>query len=90
MKKTGNRNYTLKADDVFREFPAPKLPSQPRMPKQYRPKIGLIGCGGVTSYHLDAYRAAGGEVAALWRDGGDLRYRFTRHHPGLRGDLRRE
>ena len=43
----------------------PKLPYLPRDPKKYRPKIGLIGCGGITSYHLEAYRSAKYEVAAF-------------------------
>lgn len=36
------------------------------MPKTYRPKIGMIGTGGISASHLDAYRTAGWEVAALW------------------------
>ncbi len=43
----------------------PKLPYLPRDPKKYRPKIGLIGCGGITSYHLQAYRAAEYDLVAL-------------------------
>ena len=45
--------------------PIPKLPYLPRDPAKYRPKIGLIGCGGITEYHLQAYKAAGYEVTAL-------------------------
>lgn len=41
------------------------LPYLPRDPQRYRPKIGLIGCGGITHYHLQAYRAADYEVVAL-------------------------
>lgn len=43
----------------------PSLPYLPRDPHSYRPKIGLIGCGAITSYHLKAYRAAEYEVVAL-------------------------
>ena len=43
----------------------PKLPYLPRDPKKYRPKIGLVGCGGITSYHLQAYRAAEYDIVAL-------------------------
>ena len=43
----------------------PALPYLPRDPQRYRPQIGLIGCGAITSYHLEAYRAAEYEVAAL-------------------------
>jgi predicted dehydrogenase len=48
------------------EITAPDLPYRPPMPKSYRPRIGVIGTGGISSSHLDAYRTAGWEVAALW------------------------
>jgi predicted dehydrogenase len=57
--------YAGKAAE-FVEIPAPELPYKPPMPKVYRPKIGLIGTGGISASHLDAYRTAGWEVAALW------------------------
>lgn len=44
---------------------APKLPYEPQDPKRYWPKIGLIGCGGISEYHLRAYRQAGYHVAAV-------------------------
>ena len=44
---------------------APELPYRPRDPRRYRPGIGLIGCGGITTWHLTAYRKAGYEVVAL-------------------------
>jgi predicted dehydrogenase len=44
---------------------APALPYLPPRPRQYRPRIGLIGCGGISEYHLRAYQALGLEVAAL-------------------------
>jgi predicted dehydrogenase len=44
---------------------APELPYRPRDPRRYRPGIGLIGCGGITSWHLTAYRKAGYKVVAL-------------------------
>jgi predicted dehydrogenase len=59
------RNYALAATTVQRLVSAPQLPFQPPQPKRYAPKIGLIGCGGITASHLDAYRAAGWEVVAL-------------------------
>jgi predicted dehydrogenase len=46
-------------------IPAPKLPYQPVDPPNYSPPIGLIACGNITSYHLEAYKAAGYNVAAL-------------------------
>ena len=45
--------------------PIPALPYLPRDPQRYRPGIGLIGCGGITHYHLEAYRAAKYDVVAL-------------------------
>jgi predicted dehydrogenase len=44
---------------------APTLPYRPRDPKRYQPGIGLIGCGGITKWHLTAYKAAGYRVLAL-------------------------
>ncbi|MBL8583146.1 MAG: Gfo/Idh/MocA family oxidoreductase [Rhizobiaceae bacterium] len=47
------------------EVAAPRLPYQPPMPRTYRPKIALIGAGGISFAHLDAYAKAGLEVAAI-------------------------
>src|SRR5262245_47963349 len=44
---------------------APPLPYRPRDPKRYRPGIALIGCGGITKWHLTAYKAAGYRVLAM-------------------------
>jgi predicted dehydrogenase len=57
--------YALKSA-VLAEIDAPDLPYGPPMPKAYRPRIGVIGTGGISGSHLDAYRTAGWEVAALW------------------------
>lgn len=65
MKKPAKTNYDLKAEAPPREFPAPRLPYQPPKPLRYRPRIGMIGCGGITPAHLDAYRGAGWDVVAL-------------------------
>ena len=46
------RNYALSAGAPPREFAAPKLPYQPPQPKHYRPKIGLIGCGGISATNI--------------------------------------
>lgn len=59
------RNYALTAGAPLREFAAPRLPYQPPQPKHYRPKIALIGCGGISAAHLDAYRTADWDVVAL-------------------------
>lgn len=57
--------YALKTADLP-EIAAPDLPWRPPMPRAYRPRIGMIGTGGISASHLDAYRTAGWEVAALW------------------------
>lgn len=56
--------YALKSA-ALAEVTAPDLPYQPPMPRAYRPRIGVIGAGGIVSAHLDAYRTAGWEVAAV-------------------------
>ncbi len=63
MSKTNNVRYR----DAVRQglTSAPKLPYRPRDPKTYRPKIGLIACGGITWHHLSEYRKAGYSVCAL-------------------------
>ena len=38
---------------------------RPVDPVRYRPPIGMIGCGGITQYHLEAYQKAGYDVVAL-------------------------
>ena len=57
--------YALKTDPLA-SFAAPDLDYRPPMPKSYRPRIGLIGAGGISNSHLDAYKTAGWEVAAIW------------------------
>jgi predicted dehydrogenase len=44
---------------------APVLTYLPPRPREYRPKIALIGCGGISEYHLRAYREMGLDVVAL-------------------------
>ena len=56
--------YALRSG-VLAEIAAPDLPYLPPAPRHYRPRIGVIGAGGIVSAHLDAYRAAGWEVAAI-------------------------
>lgn len=56
--------YALKSDAVG-EVPAPDLPYQPPLPKAYRPRIALIGTGGISAAHLAAYKSAGFDVAVI-------------------------
>ena len=56
---------TLASPKVTSKFTFPTLPYLPRDPQKYSPQIALIGCGGITSHHLTAYRAAGYRITAL-------------------------
>ena len=60
-----SKNYSLKSASGD-EIAAPALPYHPPAPSGPAPKIGLIGCGGITEHHLRAYRAAGWEVVAFF------------------------
>ena len=62
---TEQTEYGLSKQVQSGEVAAPDLSYLPRMPLSYRPKIGLIGAGGVTEYHLRAYRKLGLEVAVI-------------------------
>ena len=57
--------YALKSA-ALPDIAAPDLPYRPPMPRSLRPRIGMIGAGGIAASHLDAYRTAGWEVAAIW------------------------
>lgn len=43
----------------------PAIDYQPRYPRSLRPRIGVIGCGGIIKHHLEAYRDAGWDVVSL-------------------------
>ena len=58
-------DYALKAKDSNTSVEAPTLAYQPRDPQSYRPAIGLIGCGGISKAHLDAYQKAGYNVVVV-------------------------
>src|SRR5690606_31776923 len=38
---------------------------KPRRPQRYRPRIGMIGCGGITEQHLVAYARDDYEIVAF-------------------------
>ncbi len=65
MAETFADDYGLSKLSATKRIAAPDLPYQPEEPKDYRPAIGLIGCGGISVQHLNAYRSAGYRVAAL-------------------------
>lgn len=56
--------YSLKSGTAT-EAAAPAVPYQPPMPERYWPRIALVGAGGISAAHLDAYRAAGFDVAVI-------------------------
>lgn len=56
--------YALKSASVP-DIAAPDLAYKPPLPKTYRPRIGVIGAGGIVASHLEAYRTAGWEIAAI-------------------------
>lgn len=58
-------DYGLSRQKALGEMVAPELDYKPRNPRGYNPPIGLIGCGGITTHHLTAYKAAGYHVAAM-------------------------
>lgn len=60
-----SENYDLKSAATA-TMAAPAYPYQPPVPKGPVPNIGLIGCGGITNHHLQAYRDAGWEVSAFF------------------------
>jgi len=56
--------YALKSADLA-EIAVPDLPWRPPAPRAWRPRIALIGAGGIAGAHLDSYRTAGWQVAAI-------------------------
>lgn len=65
MSETLADDYGLSKIAATKQIAAPDLPYKPKEPKHYRPAIGLIGCGGISSQHLNAYRHAGYRITAL-------------------------
>jgi len=64
-RDTAGEAYDSSALTATREVAAPALDYRPHDPRHDRPAIGLIGCGGITRYHLAAYKRAGYRVVAL-------------------------
>ena len=76
------RDYALIETGNQARIPAPDLCYLPVDPASYRPAIGLIGCGGITEYHLRSYRSAGYNVVALCnRTEGKARSRQQEFYP---------
>lgn len=64
-QKTSGSSYGLSDIQAAPAIAAPALAYLPPRPRRYSPKIALIGCGGISEYHLRAYAALGLEVVAL-------------------------
>lgn len=58
-------DYGLSPHKEAKEIPPPAIEYRPPRPRNYQPRIGLIGTGGISEFHLKAYRACGWEVVAL-------------------------
>lgn len=58
-------DLTVSSTQSTARIEAPDLPYQPPVPVMSDRPIGLIGCGAITPYHLDAYQQAGFNVAAF-------------------------
>ena len=61
----GDETYGVSTEKAARSVAAPELPYRPRVPMDAGVGIGLIGCGGITQSHLQAYKKAGFRVVAL-------------------------
>ncbi len=57
------------------EHPAKAIDFRPHLPRNLDFGIGLIGCGGITEHHLQAYQDAGWKVHGLC----DKRLEAARH-----------
>lgn len=76
-------DYGLAKVEPTQRIAAPELPYLPRNPQRYNPPIGLIGCGGISSQHLHAYKQAGFNVVALCdRTESKARARQQQFYPG--------
>jgi predicted dehydrogenase len=60
-----NDEYGLSPEKVIRQMKAPKVDYLPPKPKTYNPKIGIIGTGGISDFHLKNYKDFDFDVAAI-------------------------
>jgi predicted dehydrogenase len=65
MTDTDQSAYGLSQIRAADQVAAPDLSYLPPRPRSYRPCIGLIGTGGISEYHLRAYRTMGLDVVVL-------------------------
>ena len=59
------RNYSLQGTTEERHLELPTFDYQPPRPKTWEPRIGMIGCGGITAQHLTAYQKENYNVVAF-------------------------
>ncbi len=65
-KRTAREDdYAISKPTPERRVRAPSLPYKPPRTKAYKPRIGVIGCGGIVATHLEAYRKARYQVVAF-------------------------
>jgi len=62
---TEDDDYGLSPTKTVTKIDAPPVEYLPRRPSVYSPKIGLIGTGGISEFHLKAYRACGYNVVGF-------------------------
>lgn len=65
MSTKEETDYSLDKPTPNAKIAAPDLPYKPAKPKTYRPRIGMIGTGGITETHCKAYTKSGYEVVAM-------------------------
>ena len=58
-------DYGLSPTKEVVRIDPPPVDYKPPRPRSYHPKIGLVGTGGISEFHLKNYLACGFEVAAL-------------------------
>lgn len=58
-------DYGLSPSKEIVEIAPPAVDYKPAIPKSYRPKIGFIGTGGISEFHLKAYKKCGYDVVAF-------------------------
>jgi len=65
MSGLSEEGYGLSKLPEGTTVPAPELDYLPPEPKRKDLGIGLVGCGGITAHHLEAYKKLGLRVVAL-------------------------
>ena len=58
-------DYGLSPNKEIAHIAPPSVDYLPPVPKSYQPNIGIIGTGGISEFHLKAYKHCGWQVAAM-------------------------